>query len=388
MTKNILLKPRFKGWGLHSLYSELIDYPPSGFKIHFPNEVANFALHSIDNRSTNPIFKEFFFHTKSIPYILAQKFSKYDFRQYDLIYASQHVLFDSSKPWIADLEFANSLSAYGSLALVKKIIQKALEHRKCKFIMPWSEWSKKTLLVSLDCNKFKEKIKVIHYTVRPKNFLKKKHEEVNILLVGSSNPMNIQNIQYKNIKEVILAFNEICKKYSDVTLTIRSFLSPELKQLANKNKRIEIIDYFITKEELHDLYLNADIFALPSHETCGISLLDAMSFGLPVISMNIYDIPEIITHMKNGLLIEPSRQIKYYTNTGIPYDYSKQFMEGMKNDSEYITNQLIKNFSKLVEESSLRIRLGNGAKQIIDSGLLSIEKRNEDLRQIFESSIR
>jgi glycosyltransferase involved in cell wall biosynthesis len=50
----------------------------------------------------------------------------------------------------------------------------------------------------------------------------------------------------------------------------------------------------------------ADIFALPSYlEGLPISLLEAMSLGLPSISTNVNSIPEAIIQGKTGILVEP-----------------------------------------------------------------------------------
>jgi len=54
------------------------------------------------------------------------------------------------------------------------------------------------------------------------------------------------------------------------------------------------------------LYKQADVFVLPSYwEGYGIVFLEAMSFGLPVVSTTAGAIPEVVKHNKAGLLVEP-----------------------------------------------------------------------------------
>lgn len=389
MTKQVFLKYRFKGWYFHSLYSELIHYPPEGYQIKYEKDALTHELiHSLDSKSANPFIKEILFHLKPIPYLITQKMKQYEPEDCDLIYASQHLLFNAKKPWLTDFEFVSALAAYGNISTVKGIIKKALEQNQCKFILPWSNWAKETLVNSINCKNLHEKIQVVHYTVRPKKFQKKQHDGINMLFVGSSNSMNMQNIQFKNLRETITAFDNISEKYDNVNLIIRSYLSRDLKQITNKNPKINVIDSVLSKEQLYELYINADIFVNPLHETLGISLLDAMSFELPVISTNIYEIPEAISHMKNGLLIEPSPKMKYYTNTKSPYDYSIKFMKGMQNVSEYMIENIEKYMIMLIEDAPLRQKLGKEARNTIEKGDFSIDKRNEKLRNIFESSIK
>jgi len=195
--------------------------------------------------------------------------------------------------------------------------------------------------------------------------------------------MNTQNIQFKNLKEVIIAFQNINKKYEKIELTIRSFVTPDLLKLVAKNNNIKIIDKFLTNKDLEDLYKNSDIFILPSHETCGISLLDAMSYGLAVIAMNIYDIPEVIEDMKNGILIEPYKEMNYYTSSKNPFDFSRDFMDKIKKSSKYIINQLEKKYVLLIENESLRKNLSLNAKNQFLTGKFSIQERNKELQKMF-----
>ena len=63
---------------------------------------------------------------------------------------------------------------------------------------------------------------------------------------------------------------------------------------------------FVTGAQKEKRLQEADVYLLPSyHEGLPISVLEAMSFGLPVISTNVGGIPEVVVSHKNGLLIEP-----------------------------------------------------------------------------------
>lgn len=67
--------------------------------------------------------------------------------------------------------------------------------------------------------------------------------------------------------------------------------------------RVTFTGYVETVQE----YLQAsDLFVFPSeNEALGISLIEAMSCGLPAIASDTGGIPEVVQHLINGILIEP-----------------------------------------------------------------------------------
>jgi glycosyltransferase involved in cell wall biosynthesis len=55
-----------------------------------------------------------------------------------------------------------------------------------------------------------------------------------------------------------------------------------------------------------DMLRNADLFFLPTYnEGMPMSILDAMGYGLPVVSTEVGGIPKIVINDKNGYCVEP-----------------------------------------------------------------------------------
>src|SRR5690606_27319039 len=58
--------------------------------------------------------------------------------------------------------------------------------------------------------------------------------------------------------------------------------------------------------EVGNYLASFDVFILPSNrEGIGAVLLDAMSFGLPVVASRVAGLPEIVRDGRNGLLVAP-----------------------------------------------------------------------------------
>jgi glycosyltransferase involved in cell wall biosynthesis len=95
----------------------------------------------------------------------------------------------------------------------------------------------------------------------------------------------------KNFHQLISAFSlqpgkDRCKLVLAGAADFKDNYSDELKELARKNG--VILTGFIKGEKLHVLLTHARTFVLPSsHEGLPISLLEAMSYNLPVIVSNI-----------------------------------------------------------------------------------------------------
>ncbi|MDA6076550.1 glycosyltransferase [Edwardsiella anguillarum] len=56
-----------------------------------------------------------------------------------------------------------------------------------------------------------------------------------------------------------------------------------------------------------DIYISTS-----AHETCSLSCIEAMSFGIPIISANIDGQPEIISNGHTGFCIAPTMSMEDY----------------------------------------------------------------------------
>lgn len=97
----------------------------------------------------------------------------------------------------------------------------------------------------------------------------------------------------------------------------------ELQRLISQYDLEESVKFigFVTGKHKKRRLQEADVYLLPSYnEGLPISILEAMSFGLPIISTNVGGIPEVVVPNKNGLLIEPGdhnaifEAIKFFTD--------------------------------------------------------------------------
>lgn len=68
----------------------------------------------------------------------------------------------------------------------------------------------------------------------------------------------------------------------------------------------------VSGTKLHDVLSGASVVVVPSewYENCPMSVLEAMSYGKPVIGSNIGGLPELIVNGETGLLFEPGNKVE------------------------------------------------------------------------------
>ena len=120
-------------------------------------------------------------------------------------------------------------------------------------------------------------------------------------------------IDYKGIKELIEAFNNITTKYPAAKLNIYG-AGPDAEKYQNLAKEnSQIIFHGHTNVPLQAIS-ESEIFILPSYyEGLSIALLEASMLGHTIIATNIDGNSEVVINQKTGLTVPP-KNIKALTN--------------------------------------------------------------------------
>jgi glycosyltransferase involved in cell wall biosynthesis len=284
---------------------------------------------------------------------------------YDLIHCAHCLSKNKNKPWVADIEMIASLAISGSNSdKGKKKIRKILLSKNCKKILPWTNSVKDDLLRGFP--EIEDKLEVVYPAVPFINNLNKStNKNLKIIFVA----------RYFDIKGGLIALEvleRLRKKYGIEGIVISNVPI----NLKNKYSQLKIYD-LMPQQQLFDLMKDSDLFLYPSSvDTFGFSLLEAMSFGLPVITINTSQTLsrlEIIENNKTGLIFDVNSKLSYDKLTDIEFE---------------IVDKLVKNASKLIEDPKfLKIMLNNCLKEI-RGGKFSIKERNERLEGIYRGALK
>jgi len=238
--------------------------------------------------------------------------------------------------------------------------KKIFSSKNCKQILPWSKWCEKTIRSYFKTDKINNKITQIYPAVKNIKFRKEKKNSIDLLFISDC-------FERKGGLQLIDSYKKIKNKY-DINLTIvTKYLNYSSKKLLDK-LNIDLFSH-LDKNNLFRLYKLSDIFVLPTLlDSFGIVLLEAMNFKLPIITTYGNGAPamnEIVENEKNGFLID------LINKKNVPFF------------QEIPQKELIEKIKLLIEDDSLRRKMGNRGKKEIEEGKFCIQKRNKKLLKIY-----
>ncbi len=178
----------------------------------------------------------------------------------------------------------------------KKYITSILN--KCNVMLALSEEWKETLSLIMD----DKKIRVFYNGVKIPTRYIEHYNGKNMIFLGALG-------KRKGIFDLIVAMKKLVKKYPYLHLYIGGDGNiTEVKSMIEKynlNANIEVLGW-ISGEVKTEYIMKSSLFVLPSYnEGMPMAILEAMSYGLPVISTYIGGIPKVIDDRHNGVLIYP-----------------------------------------------------------------------------------
>ena len=137
---------------------------------------------------------------------------------------------------------------------------------------------------------------------------------------------------------------------------------------------------------MEDEFKSADIFLLPAHNTPFSGFLDAMSYELPVVTIDAWANSEIVEDGKTGFVVRRSEKIPYYVENFIPNFGSSRFQQAIRTPDPQVVGELVEKVSILIDYPQLRKRMGKAGRWEVEEGRFSIERRNRQLKQILDEA--
>ena len=297
-------------------------------------------------------------------------------RNYDLIHCAHCLSKNKNKPWIADIEGEWQLYIGKKTKKSKEKVREILTSKNCKKIIPWTEKTKKEILKEFP--EIKDKVKVVYPAIPlHKKTTSKKNKNKKITILYAT--------RYFWVKGGIIAldvYKKLKKRYDNKIELI--FISDVPEKVKERYPKLKIRN-LVSNKELFKLYEKSDIFFYPSFvDTFGFGLLEAMSFGIPIVTVNTKYTKtrkEIVENNINGFIFD----INDHTCEKL---INQKENIVIKEDEEKIINQLVENCSRLIENKKLREKISKNSIEIIKNGKFSIKERNRKLKRIYGETLK
>jgi len=387
----------YVGIGFHSIFNSILENPPQGYEFVFSRKSISEKPHLSRKQLSKIIRNAVPLKNNSVCRLLWCRLRWYTDEIFkktstDLIFSAHKLVYSKKKPWVVMIEHVGDLCPIiydvKHLRLYGSFIEKVLSFKCCKKIMPYLNTEKMTLFKNLNCERFKDKIEVVNLALPPKNFKKEYgKDKISLLFLGTAHKSNIpRSFEVRGGIELLEAFKILNKEYTNLELVIRSPVPPYLHNkysqiLAEKN--VKIFEQVLPRQQLEHIMKNADIFLFPGHITPALTILDAMSYELPVVATNCRGNYEMVENGETGFLIRPPFGLK----PDLPLKHEQKEVLYARGPDMCLVKELAEKTSMLIEDEKLRRRMGIAGRREIETGKFSIKRRNEKLKEIFDEAI-
>jgi glycosyltransferase involved in cell wall biosynthesis len=274
---------------------------------------------------------------------------------YDLVHSFFWDLRRYEIPWIHESDQAFGQFMNGYLSLRSSIRTKAVElfsaylnTWKCKAVITWSEWAKRGYVQDgVDPSKI--------FVIPPsfgQVFDTKPHEGMNILFIG-------RDYVRKGGKVAVEVF-EAMKEFPNARLLYVGRVD-ERKIVARmkENRRIRYIPSVSSSVLEGEIFPVSDLFFLPTRaDAFAISVIEAMSRGIPVVASSVCALPEIVENGISGLLSPPDEP-----------------------------GGFVRNITALLGDVRRMRRMGEEARKRVEL-LFGIERTNRSLRDVYMHALK
>jgi len=342
-------------------YKSMIDNPPE--RIEFVSGGNRVGM--ISSRKffwlSNFLKKQIRFWTDKLGLVIVNVHSS-PVGKSDLIHCAHCLSKEKKEPWILDVESLWQLWISGrDKSGAREKVLKYLMRDNCKKIIAWTEATKKDIVETFP--EVADKVEVVYYGMKMHELGKKK-DKGNITLFFSG-----RHFYAKGGLHATEVMDKLTRKHNNVCGVINGAIPNDIIKKYSGNEKLKFYQ-LMPYEDVLKLYRDSDIFVYPGYsDSFGFIFMDAMAFGVPIITVDGYARKEIIEDGVTGFVLKRSEDVRYR-------DIEKR-----------IIGRLVEKVEILIRDKKLRKRMGQKCIENIRDGKFSVKKRNEKLKLIYKEAL-
>jgi glycosyltransferase involved in cell wall biosynthesis len=299
-----------------------------------------------------------------------------------LTYSESSVIF-REEPWVLWIEVATQVAGFSdrSLARFRRGIERALGSANCRGILCHSRAARESLRRHLSTEPFEHKIHIFPPgwpVTEPPPPAKPGGAPVRILFVTGSTMA--ARFTLKGGLESLEAFAALRERFPNLELVVRSDVEPSIRRHYEGMPGLRIVSDLVPYAELENLYRESDIYWYPAHCLMSVSMLEAMNYGLPVVTTDYYDNPEYVEDGITGMILPHHRSLP-------PWDTSEmRVRRALGTRDPGFVQGLVQKTAVLVENAELRRRMGSAARALVEKRF-SLAEKNRRLKNILDTAV-
>jgi len=210
-------------------------------------------------------------------------------------------------------------------------------------------------------------------------------EPINLLFTNSWHQMP-GNFFLRGGLDVLEAFSVLHERYPQIRLTLRTNLPslPGRYYQIIEQGWVRVVNRVLSTRDMEALLSESHIYLLPAARVHIVSLLQAMSHGLAVVTSDGWGFDEYVNHERNGLVVKGRYGKVSWADKEVGMlreDYRPMYKSNPK-----VVRGLIKAVSRLVEHRSLRRRLGRNARHDVET-TYNLDQWNLGLKEVFDRAL-
>lgn len=270
----------------------------------------------------------------------------------------------SNKPFIIELDNPYSLAFYDTKNFHSKQKEILAYLQRAHKIVYLSQASKQHTLALFSDSMLASK-SIVQYPYVKKQDLKQRDEKIiNFVFVGL-------NLDGKGGNELLKAFSNVADQ--NIRLTFISNTSEAIQRKYAADERILFLPPQLRENLLEYIYPKMDVMVFPSfYESFGMVLLEALSFGMGIITTNLYATPEMVHDNINGKLLHHPFIAPTYVN-----DY--KIINCVEQKSEVFYGQYLQN-------NEFYYGLYSEIKQAIEDAIVNYKEWQKNSEKLFDNT--
>jgi glycosyltransferase involved in cell wall biosynthesis len=301
-------------------------------------------------------------------------------------------------PWVVEIEDAATLfcpfvanGQTSDLQLVDSpyfpIVKTLLESDECKAIVTHMQSTARMLPVLFGSDTIRAKVCYTPLGVKPAGRWQCHEESEHLhLLFTTSWHQKPSSFYVRGGLDVLEAFAILHERYPHLRLTLRTNLPPldDHYHRIIEQGWVRIINRFLSAEEMETLLADSHVFLLPAARVHIVSLLEAMSHGLVVVTSDGWGFEEYVAHERNGVIVKGRYGKVSWADEKA--GMLREDYEPMLTCDPTVVDGLVAAVSGLVEDRDLRQRLGRTARLDVQT-TYSLQRWNRGLKEALDQAL-